>query len=456
MAQVSNQTVIDLFKKVYGGLNDLRPDTDKIDKLIPFETSQRIGDSYVEAFVLGDSVGITFAGTGQDAFAIRPAIAGSVQQSNIKGNQTVLSDVMSFGFMARGATTEAAFFDSTKLVMRNHLESHNKLINVAKFYGAAPDLLGYVSYAPSGTIYRGATYTGSGTITLTLKSGGTISFTNGINTSPGVTGANGAILLAPGQFAAGFWTAKLGIVIKQIDNNNNVLAQGKLVSYDIGLGILYVDFVPVAPSAQTGSGSVRLCYDQWELGYCMTGIKGILANTGTLFGINAQQYPLWSGTTLNLGNKRFNLKAVFEGVSNAVNAGGLDEELDILVNPRTFGQMANDEASFRKYDSSYKSGDATNGFEAIEYYAANGVNRILASPLVKEGDAFGIVAKHWRFSGSQLPAFKVTGLDSNVIFPLQENAGWAIRSYADCYLLCRMPAKNILWTGLNDESVAFE
>ena len=41
MAQVSNQTVIDLFKKVYGGLNDLRPDTDKIDKLIPFETSPR-------------------------------------------------------------------------------------------------------------------------------------------------------------------------------------------------------------------------------------------------------------------------------------------------------------------------------------------------------------------------------------------------------------------------------
>jgi len=450
MSQVSNQTVIDLFKKVYGGLNDLRPETDKIDKIIPFENSQKIGDSYIEAFILGDSTGITFAGQGQDAFAIRPAIAGSVQQSNIKGNQTVLTDILSFGFMARGATDEASFKNSTSLTMRNHLESHNKFINVAKMYGQAPDLLGFVSYAPSGTIYRGATYSGSGTITLTRQDGSTIAFTNGVNV------AQKAILLAPGQFAAGFWVGKQGVVVKQVNSSSVVVAEGKLVSYDVGLGILYVDFVPVAPTAVSGAGSIRLCYDQWENNQCMVGMKTIMTNQGTLFGINAVTYPLWAGNVLNLGGKRFNLKAVFEGVSNAVNAGGLDEPLDILVNPRTFGQMANDEASFRKYDSSYKPAQASNGFEAIEYYAANGVNRIMSSTLVKEGDAFGIVSKHWRFSGSQLPAFKVTGLDSNVIFPLQENAGWAIRSYADCYLLCRMPARQILFTNINDEGIAFE
>jgi hypothetical protein len=450
MAQVSNQQVMDLFKKVYGGLNDLRPETDKIDKLIPFENSQKIGDSYIEAFILGDSTGITFAGQGQDAFAIRPAIAGSVQQSNIKGNQTVLSDIMSFAFMARGASTEAAFKQTTGLLFKTHIESHNRFLNVAKMYGQAVDQLGYISYAPSGTIYRGATYTGSGTITLTTQNGNTIAFTNGINA------AQKAILLAPGQFAAGHWTAKVGVVIKLIDSNNVVLVTAKLVSYDVQNGILFLDQTPVAPTAATGAGSVRICYDGWELNQCMVGMKAIMSNQGTLFGINAVQYPLWAGNVKNLGGRRFNLKAVFEGVSNAVNAGGLDDALDVLVNPRTFGQMANDEASFRKYDSSYKPAQASNGFEAIEYYAANGVNRIMASPLVKEGDAFGIVSKQWRFSGSQLPSFKVTGLDSNVFFPLSENAGWCIRSYADAYLLCRMPARQILWTGLNDEGIAYE
>jgi hypothetical protein len=449
MSSVSSQSVIDLFKRVYGQLNDLRPETDILDKLIPFENSQRIGDSYVEDFILGDSVGITFAGTAQDAFSIRPPIAGTVKQSSIKGSQTVLSDVLSWGFMARGATTEAAFFDSTKLVMKNHLESHNKFINVAKVYGQSPDLLGFVSFAPSGTVYRGATYSGSGNVTLTRADGSTIAFTAGINV------AAKAILFAPGQFAAGFWTGKQGVVVKQVNSSGTVVASGKLVSWDASLGYIVVDFVPVAPSAVSGAGSLRIAYDGWESGLELVGMKRILTNTSTLFGIDASQYPLWAGNVVNLQNKRFDLKAVFLGVANAINAGGLNEPLDILVNPRTYGNMANDEASFRKYDAKYVPSQGTNGFEAIEYYAANGVNRIVSCSCVKEGDAIGIVNKHWRFSGSQLPAFKVTGIDQQVIFPLQDNAGFAVRSYADAYLMCRMPAKQILFVNINDEGVSF-
>jgi hypothetical protein len=264
-----------------------------------------------------------------------------------------------------------------------------------------------------------------------------------------------AILFAPGQFAAGFWTGKQGVVVKQINNSGVVVASGKLVSWDASLGYIVVDFVPVAPSAVTGSGSIRIAYDGWEQDLEMVGVKKILTNRGSLFGIDAASYPLWAGNVVNLGGKRFDLKAIFLGVSNAINAGGLTEPLDILVNPRTYGMIANDESSFRKYDAKYTPAQGTNGFEAIEYYAANGVNRIMSCACVKEGDAFGVVSKHWRFSGSQLPAFKVTGIDQQVIFPLQDNAGFAVRSYADCYLMCRMPAKQILWTNINDESVAF-
>lgn len=450
MAQVSTQQSMDFFKKVWGNLNDLRPELDKLDKLVPFENSKKIGDSYVEAFITGDSVGITFAGSSQDAFEIRPAIAGSVIQSTIKGNQTVLTDVLSFGFMARGESSEGTFGNSTKITVKNHIESHNKFINVAKLYGQADDQLGYISYAPAGTIYRGATYSGPGTITLTTQDGNTIAFTNGVNV------AQKAILFAPGSFASGHWIAKIGLVVQLIDSTGGVVSSGKLVSYDSALGIIFVDFVPTAPTAATGAGSIRIGYDQWNINLCMVGMKKILTNTSVLFGIDAARQPLWKGNVIDLQGKRFNLKAVFTGVSNAVNAGGLTEPMDILVNPRTFGQIANDESSFRKYDSSYKSADAVNGFEAIEYYAANGVNRILASPNVKEGDVFGIVKQHWRFSGSQLPAFKINGLDQQVIWPLQNQAGFGFRSYADCYLMCRMPARQILWKNANDEGIAFE
>lgn len=443
---VSKDGIVDIFKVVYGKANDLRPDKDIVDDLFPFEATQKVGQSYVEDMILGDEVGVTFAGTTQDAFTINPAIAGAVKQTTIQPSQTALSSVLSWSFMSRSAEGGSeAFFNGTKHVTKNHLSSHNKFVSVAKLYGQSTGLLGYVSYAPSGTVYRQTAYTGSGNITLTLKDGSTLAFTAGINAA----GKN--ILLAPGEFAAGFWVGKKNVVVLQVDSSQNVVASGSLVSVNAALGYITVDFTPVAASSTT---SHRLCYINWDTDQEMVGVHKIITNTGTLFGLSATQYDLWSGQTVNLNGKAFNLKALHEGVADAISAGGLDEELDVLVNPRTFSRLAVDEAAFRKYDASYKP-KAVNGFDAIEYYAANGTNRIHASAKVKEGHVFGIVKANWRCSGSQLPSFKVSGINMDVIFPLQDNAGFVVRSFGDQYLFCRMPAKQILWSNNNDEGIAY-
>jgi hypothetical protein len=448
MASVTTNQVVDIFKKVYGKANDLRPKGDIIDDLFPFEEGKLVGDKYVEDFVLGDSVGITWAGTSQDAFAIEPAIAGSVKQSEIQPSQTVLTDVLSWGFMSRSAGgDEAAFFDGTKFLMKNHISSHNSLVTISKLYGQSSQGLGSVSYAAVGTVYRGATYTSSaGSITLTKKDGTTIAFTNGVNTT------SKAILFAPGQFAAGHWIGKKGIRVEQVIAATGVAAaSGSVTGWDARLGILYVDFTPVVA---TGVDSHYVAYKGWAAGKCMVGMHKIVTNTGSLFGISAADEPLWSGNVIDLGAKKFNLKAVHEGVSDAVNAGGLDEPLDIIVSPRTFGQMASDEAAFRKYDASYKS-KAENGFEAIEYYAANGLNRIHSSSKVKEGDVFGFVRGQTRCSGSQLPSFRVRGMNMDIISPLEDQAGFKIRSFSDQYVMCRQPAKQILWKNCNPEGIDY-
>lgn len=448
MASVSNNQVIDIFKKVYGKANDLRPKGDIVDELFPFEEGKLVGDEYIEDFVLGDSVGITWAGESQDAFAIEPAVAGSVKQSAITPSQTVLSDVLSWAFMSRSASgDEASFFEGTKFVMKNHLSSHNNLVTISKIYGRSSEGLGTVSYAAVGTVYRGATYASSaGSITLTKKDGTTIAFTNGVNTT------SKAILFAPGQFAAGHWVGKKGIRIEQIvASSGAVAASGSLVGWDARLGIIYVDFTPVVASAV---GSHYIAYKGWAASKCMVGMHKIITNTGSLFGISAADEPLWSGNVIDLGQKKFNLKAVHEGVSDAVNSGGLDEPLDIIVNPRVFGQMSSDEAAFRKYDASYKS-KAENGFEAIEYYAANGVNRIHSSSKVKEGDVFGFVRGQTRCSGSQLPSFRVRGMNMDIISPLEDQAGFKIRSFSDQYVMCRTPAKQILWKSCNPDGLDY-
>jgi len=440
---VTKDTIVEIFKRVYGGANDLRPQTSVLDKLFPFSTTQRVGDVYIEGLSLNDEVGYTLAGSAQDAFTINPAVAGSFKQLQIQPSQTVISTVLSWGFMSRSASGgEASFFEGTKYVMKNNLESHNKLVNVLKLYGQSTERLGTVSYATA--TYRGVAFT-NGTGTLTKKDGSTIAFTNGINA------AEKAILLAPGQFASGIFVGRKGAAVKQLTAANAVVAQGTIVGWDSVLGILYVDFTPIAASAV---GSHKLAFDGMEDSKEMVGVHRILTNAGTLFGVSAAVEPLWSGTVMDVGGAALSLKAIQEGIADAVNAGGLEQPLDIIINPRSFARLSDNEANYRRYPTD-AGGSAKRGFETIEYYAANGLNRIHSSSYVKEGDAFGLVTDQWKCGGSQLPSFQVQGIDEDVIQPLGDQAGFSIRSYGDQYLLCRQPAKQVLWKNINDEGTAY-
>lgn len=441
MSQVSNQQVVDLFKRVYGDLHNLLPQDFPLAREIPFSEGRKVGDSFVEAFVLANETGWTLAGQGQDAFDINPAIAGVVKQSSIIPSQVVLTSVIPFAFISRSAGGgEKAFYDGTKHVMQNHIRSHSRLLEAMRIHGQRASKLGYVSYAPAGTVYRGATYSGAGDVTV-----GGLAFTDGVNTT------SKAILLAPGYFAAGLWVGLEGCVIEQLDSNDAVVASGKLVSVDADNGILYVDFVPVAATSTT---SHKVCFEGMESNKEMVGVQKILENSGTLFGISSTQYALWKANRVDLQKKRFSMKALQEGVAQAVNKGGLDKPLMVVVNPRTFAALTQDEAALRKYDASYKSA-AQNGFETIEYYAANGLNKIVPHRMIMEGDVYGLEIGDWIRSGSAEISFKVPGLDKEVIFPLENQAGWVVRSFSDQFVMCRAPARQIVWTNGNDEGVAY-
>ena len=58
-AQVSTGTIVNLFKKTYGNINDLQPGDYPLAKDIPFSQKQMVGDSYSEAVVLSSECGFT-------------------------------------------------------------------------------------------------------------------------------------------------------------------------------------------------------------------------------------------------------------------------------------------------------------------------------------------------------------------------------------------------------------
>lgn len=439
MSSVSNADVVNLFKKVYGSLQDLLPEDYLLAKDVPFSARQKVGEKYVEGIVLTNESGFTLGGSAQTAFELNPAIAGSVQQAEVEPSVTVLASVVPWGVISRSAGGgEKAFYDATKFIVKNNLRSHGKLQEVLRWYGQATAKLGYVSYATA--TYRGvALTTGTGTV-------GGIAFTNGVNT------ASKAIMFAPGQFASGIWVGSEGVILQQIATaTNTVVAEGKLVTVDSGNGIITVDFTPIAATSTT---SHTLAFKGQSASNDMIGVNSILSNTGSLFGISTSNYSLWKGNQVALGNVKFTLERLQTGIANAVNVGGLDGDLNCYVNPRTWATLVTTESGLRKYDDSYKASMAENGFQAIEFYAQNGKVRVNAHRHVKEGEAYCLHLPDWSRSGSAEVSFTVPGIDKEIIFPLENQAAMAFRSYSDQYMFCHGPARSILFTGINDESTS--
>lgn len=445
MTAASNGDVLNLFKKVYGNLQDLLPEDQMLAKLVPFSQSQKVGESYVEAVTLTHETGITLGGSGLDVFELESPIAGTVKQALVTPYVSVLGSLIPWSVISRSAGGGAkSFYDATKYVVRNNLRSHQDFLEAFRLYGQSPDLLGYVSYATA--TYRGVAFTaGSGTLPETQF--GSVTFTNGVDA------ANKYMLVAPGQFAAGLWVGKEGVKVTQVNSSGVVVAEGSLVAVDPDMGILKVDFTPVAPSAASGAGSLRIAYKGMDASKEMLGIHKILTSSSTLFGIPTSQYSLWKGNVATLSGVQFKLQTVQTAIAQAVNRGALEGDVEVLVNPRTFSTLVTTESGARRYDSSYGQ-SAENGFENIEFWHQAGKATIRSHRKVKEGHAFLLSSECWSRSGSAEVAFSVPGVDKDIIFPEPNMSAYSFRTYSDQYIFCHAPAKNILVTGINDESAS--
>lgn len=440
---VSAPDVVKLFKTVYGDVHDLQPDDQRLAKDIAWDDAKKVGEKFVEALILSGEVGITLGGSGSEAFEINPAIAGAVKQVEVSPYVSVLPSIVPWAVISRSAGGgEKAFFDGTKHVVKNNLKSHQKFQEMMRFYGQADAGLGYVSYATA--TYRGASLT-AGAGTLAYK-GTDKTFATG-----GCVLADKLILFGPGSFAAGFWVGMKGMRVAQVATATGVVVgQGKLVGVDALNGIIEVDFTPTVATSAT---SHKIVIVGMESTGEMLGIQKILSTRGTLYGLNNNAYELLQG-----GYKVITGKLTFTKVNLAiadlVNVGGLEGDIDAYVNPRTWATLTSDQNTAQDAGKDYKPSEAQAGFEDIVFYTQAGKLTIKAHRLVKEGDAFLLHLPDWCRSGSAEISFKVPGMKEDLIFPLENQAGYAFRSFSDQYVFCYAPCRSLLISGINDEAAS--
>lgn len=394
-----------LAKEIFAdGVPDLIPNGTKIQKELKFSPAElELGLKYVQPVRLAYPSGFTHAkGDGTaGAFSLNDSKAGTQKRAEVQGSQILLRDQMSYEDAAAASKGgKQSFVPSTKYFFEGLQKAMRKRVETQLLYGGAN--LGVVS------AYN------SDVITLTAAS-----------------------------FAPGIWSGLEGCELDIYTTASPPVKNGSVVISSVDVDARTITLV-------TGHGVTPLANETlWfkgAYGNEMAGIDKILANTGSLFGIDAASYSLWKATSHSASSSALSFSVIKKAVAKAVGKG-LDEDCLLLVNPKGWDDVMTDIAALRRTDKSEVS-KVEIGAEELVYHSQNGMIRVVPSIYVKEGLAYGLCMPYWKRIGAADVTFKAPGFGDDIFFHMTTKAGVESRAYTHQAIFCEAPAKNFVITGI--------
>lgn len=407
MAYSSNtfaDTLNGLFKEAYADkLENLIPEGLKLYKMIDFLPKEKQpGNLYHQPVILGHEHGVTFASSDDDAFNLNAPVAGQIKDAQVRGNPVVLRSVLGYTAASRAAQGGAkAFMDATKFLVANMLRSITKKLEIELLYGQ----MGYAS----------------------------------------VASVSGAVMtITTAEWAPGIWAGAEQMPIEIRDAaGTTVRGQATVASVDLVARTVTVDLMPA------GVAGTDVIWHKGAYGNEFAGVHKILTNSGTLFNISASAYSLWSGNTYSAGSASLSIAKIERAIALAV-AKGLDSDVVVMVNPKTWADLLSEQTALRRFDSSYKSDMTEVGSKSIKFYGQNGMISIEPSIYCKEGYAYVLAIQEFARVGSTDVTFKRPGMEGNFFRELENSAGVELRCFSDMALFCSAPGKQVLISAITN------
>ena len=395
-----------LFKEVYGDeIKDLIPNAMKVQQMVPFVPKQKqIGNKYHQPVILAYPSGFTHAlGDGTaGAFSLNAASASTLKDAQIQGAQILLREYLDYESAARSAASRNAFIDGTALLFEMMQKAHRKRLEIQLLHGGVD--IGVLTAA--------------------------------------TTGAGGNVTVSAASWADAIWAGSEGTVVDVYDTT---LATNRgsftINSVSIGTRVLTATGGSSVPA---GTVSTDRLFFTGAKGNEMSGIHAILANSGSLFNVDASVYSMWLSTTYSAGSAAMTFNKVKAAIAQAVGRG-LDEDAVLLMNPKTWDNVLSDLAALRRFVE--KQGKGTSyeiGSENIVFYSQNGKIELKPHIFCKEGFAYLIVPEHWKRLGATDVTFETPSYGGQIFTQLASNAGFEVRSYCHEAIFCEKPARQVL------------
>lgn len=408
MSSTNTKTSLDtMFKyKVADEVNQLVPTTVIVQRMIPkLSEATKTGRAFLWPVALTLENGVTYGD--QTAFSYEDDVAGVYDEIDLDSNPCVLKSRVALGAANRMANEELTFITHMSLRAGNMKESLMKRAEISCLYGKKG--LGKVD-----------SQSGSGTTRTYIFTDAT--------------------------WAPGIWGGLEGSLLEARDGASKVNTNA-----DVVLSTVDYDAKSITVTGNaTDLDAILATHDIFFKGSYTNDFNGIdaqLTNSGTLFGIDAATYQLWAANSYAVTGA-LTMAKVLKGVAKAVGKGGLAEDTVLLVSSLTYEGLNSDLAALRMLDGSFSKQKFENGVVAIVYHCQAGAIKVIAHPMVKEGEAFLVPEKGMKRVGATEISFGFGGDD--YFEKLEGSAGYQLICQYDWCLLIEKPARCVKYTGITN------
>lgn len=407
-------TLTGLFKDVYEDkIVNLVPESSVLQKRIKFvENDKREGRLLHQPVLLALPTGMTF---GVGAVALNSPVASTMGDAQIAGAGMTLADRITYDVAAKAASGGVrAFVEATELIVDALTQSMSKFIEIELMWGSSAH----------GTLGESTVHTGSST--------------------------TATVTIDLAEWSAGIWSGMENINVDMYNGASLVNSNAALVVTAVNVSTRVITMTGNSTDVtaiNTANGTALQIFPYLAYGQEMQGYYNILANTGSLFNINAATYALWQSNSYAVGSTALNFGKVQSGIALAT-ARGLMEDVTVFVNPKTYSNLITSQAGARRYDSSYKKSELENGTESLCFYGPNGKIEIVGHIFMKEGYAFALPLKRCQRTGATDLTFTLPGMPGEFFLQLPGYTAYELRCYTLQAAFLNSPAKAVLFTGI--------
>ncbi len=387
-----------LFKRRYAPFVNPLPSDRTLAKEFKFVPAElRPGEDY--RFPIQSSLegGVTHD-VSETAFTLNSVVDSTVDVANLDGATILVAGNIPYDVIAKAMGGDGAYMSMVDYKVKSLMAAGELYRELALGYGGGTGAAAAASLAAVSTSVSGANLGAGQVVDITRAT-----WSAGIWNS--MKNQRVDILQSDGDTSR-----ETEVVVDAIDHTNNRLDLSKSgSSATVATGDLII----------VRGGEDKTCY----------GLKGILQNTGSLFGISADTNPYWRAESYSAGSASLTVQ-MLQNVGARLSRNGLDKGAKVFVAPETFADLTTELQDHDRYVN--PTGDAKqSGMYKLLVKSACGPMEVICYKWQQQGFAWVIGNSVGKRVGSTDLTFSLPGTNSRFHVELETTAGVQFRIFTN-------------------------